>query len=101
MDLCLLLRKRLEGYGALIGGPACGLPRDALIRCLRRDLRIPFFLTSPDLGFPMKMLVIELMHFFDRLHEPRKLFKLCSLVIGGLYRYIHLDRCGDVHVFLP
>lgn len=75
----------------MIGGPVCGLPRDALIRSLRRDLRVPFFLTPPDLGFLMEMLAIELSHFFDRLHELRKLFKLCPLVIGGLYRYIHLD----------
>jgi hypothetical protein len=51
---------------------------------------------------PVQMLVVELTHLVDVLHEARELLELRPLVVGGANRHLELDRLLDLrHRFLP
>src|SRR6266481_9584531 len=41
------------------------------------------------------MVVIELSDRFDAFHKPRKLLKLCPLIVNGLNRLVHNDMFFD------
>ena len=59
------------------------LPRDAAVRLLVDDLRLPFGLLAGDRGRPVEKRVVELLHLVDALHEARELLELRPLVVGG------------------
>jgi hypothetical protein len=52
---------------------------------------VPFFALAADLGHPVKALVFELLHLLDAFHEPRELFELRPLVVGGANRNVNFD----------
>src|SRR5688572_16001326 len=84
-----------------IDGAASARPGDALIGNLFGDLRLPLLFFSSNIGFPMQMLVVELLDLLHAFHEFRKLFKLRPLVISGPHGDIDFDRLfNDGHVVL-
>jgi hypothetical protein len=66
--------------------------RNAVVRLLFRNLRIPFFILAPNFGVPMHMGVIELSNLFDARHEPGKLLELRPLVVYRAERTIDVDN---------
>src|SRR6185437_14896938 len=82
VDLRFALRHRRKDDDPFILRAALAPPGNPLIGNLFGDFRLPFLLLSPDGGFPMEMLVVNLLDLLDSLHEAGEFFKLSPLVIG-------------------
>src|SRR5215211_2147670 len=82
----------LEADQARVLRAAEAAPRDALIRNLLDDLRVPLLVLAGDLGAPVESLVVDLMDLLDAFHEAREILELRPLVVDGVHRQVDLDR---------
>src|SRR5690606_3984182 len=72
--------------------PRDAVPGDALIGDLLNDPRLPLLLSAADFGAPLQVLVVDLPHLLDALHEARELLKLGPLVVRRADRNVDFDR---------
>src|SRR5438093_4933763 len=92
LRLRLALAERDEAHDPFISRARSASPRDDAVRDLLCYLRVPLFDRAPDLGAPVKSLVVELLDGFDTFHESRELLELGPLVIGDPDRNVDFDR---------
>src|SRR5690606_400200 len=80
--------------------PGDAAPGNPPVGHLLGDLRVPFLFLAPARRAPMRMRIIDLLHFLHAGHEPRKLFELRPLVVDRSDRAVHLYRFLDPFHFL-
>src|SRR4051794_9738865 len=90
-----VVRDPVERHDAGVRRAGRALPRDALVRALLGDDRVPLLLLAADLGDPVQARVVELVDALDALHEPRELLELRPLVVRRVQRHLDLDALFD------
>ena len=91
-DPGMVFVQRREACRAGIERTAEGVPSNDLIRYLLHKLRIPFRRLAVDIGDPVQVGSIDLLHCLDTFHESRELLELSPLVVDGLARCFDIDR---------
>ena len=90
-DLCPVVADAMERdrAGRVCSGDA--VPGDTLVWYLLDDFRVPFLLLTPYFGAPVEVFIANLPDLFDPLHEIRKFFKMCPLLVRDIDGHIDLD----------
>src|SRR5438552_8096570 len=100
LDLRLARAERHEPHDAFVTRAGRAPPHDDLVRDLFGDLGVPLFDPAANSRAPMQALVVELLNFFDAIHESRELLELGPLVVPDpdrdVYIYGFLD-CRHVY----
>src|ERR1044071_525438 len=73
----------MEGDHSRITRTAGVRPRNALIRNLFSNLRIPLFHFAADIRLPVQLRISKLSHLLHAFHKMREFFELRPLIIGG------------------
>src|SRR2546430_4691180 len=100
LNLRLALAERHEAHDAFVTRAGRAPPHDDFVRDLLGDLGVPLFDPPADFRTPMQALVVELLNFFDAIHESRELFELGPLVVADPDRNVHFYGFLDCrHVY--
>src|SRR6476659_6291508 len=93
-----VLVQGLEMNDADVSCPTRAAPGNLLIGDLFENLSVPFPAFAANVSDPMKVIVVELSHLFDTLHESWKLLELRPLIVDVLYRGIDFNtRLNTLH----
>ena len=100
-DAGVVVVEAVEGDDARVLGSAVGFPRDAFVGMLFGDRGVEFTRGRTDVDTPVRVRVVELMHYLDALHELREGLELGPLVVGRADRYVHIHGGGQCAHDLP